>query len=182
MRPRLRPLTFALAASALLAAGCTPSLISGSAVPAAPTSTSSGTVQAASGTVQAASDAPAPPTQKDRLLYMLNAERGRRGLAPLALRSGVADVAREWAAELARSGSLRHRPDLPGALRARGVDGFRSTGETVGYGGSVDQVLQSFMASPAHRALLLGTSFDEVGIGVTAAGGVMWVTIDLVGY
>ena len=158
-----------MSASVLLAGAATPLLAS--AAPAATLTTSSSTTVAATST---------QPSQKDQLLYMINAERSRAGRAPLALRTGVAEVAREWAATMARDRDLRHRPDLGAALNRRGVS-YRTAGEVVGYGGHVSDVHRGFMSSTSHRSILLSPDYSEVGIGVTASGGVVWVTVDFVG-
>ena len=169
MRPRHLPLACAMSASALLAGVATPLAVS--AAPAATPTTSSSTTVAAAST---------RPSQKDQLLYMINGERARAGVAPLSLRTGVADVAREWAATMAGDRVLRHRPDLGAALNRRGVS-YRTAGEVVGSGGHVSDVHRGFMGSPSHRAILLSPSYSEVGVGVTASGGVVWVTVDFVG-
>ena len=126
--------------------------------------------------------APAAPTQKAQLLELVNAERRQAGLAPLALHDGVADVARSWAAQLAREGALRHRPDLTDALGRAGVTDWSTAGENVGYGPDVREVHGRFMGSASHRRNVLDARFTHVGIGVTAADGRVWVTVDLVGY
>ena len=122
------------------------------------------------------------PTQRERLLYITNAERARHGLPPLALREGVELVAREWSATMARDQRLRHRPDLATRLAERGVTGWRAVGENVGRAQSVDRVHELFMQSSAHRANLLSTQYSEIGIGVTERDGTMWVAVDFVGY
>lgn len=170
---RLRPL--ALTCAVLVAvpvAGCDPR--TATTPLARPTST--GAVSAA------ASPTAVAPTQKEQLLEHINADRRRAGVAPLALHDGVANVARRWAADLARQGQLRHHPDLASALVAEGVTGWKIAGENVGYGGHVNSVHEGFMSSPSHRSNVLSSAFTHVGIGVTASGGRVWVTVDFVGY
>ncbi len=77
---------------------------------------------------------------------------------------------------------MAHNPDLAGDMERAGVVGWRSIGENVGYGGSVDQVHSMFMASGTHRATILSGSYSEVGIGVVVSGGVVWITMDFVGW
>lgn len=168
MRPRHLFPSLALAVSALLSSIA-------STASAAPTVLATGAASSAS-VVAATSQ----PSQKDQLLYMLNAERARAGRAPLALRDGIANVAREWAAGMARDWSLRHRPNLGDGLRAQGVT-WRRIGENVGYGSHVSDVQRRFMGSASHRDTLLNSAFSQVGIGVTARDGRVWVTVDFVG-
>ena len=42
--------------------------------------------------------------------------------------------------------------------------------ENVGYGPSIAAVEDQFMASSGHRANLLGTSWDAVGVGYARSG------------
>lgn len=187
VRPRHLPLACAIAASAVLptfgspaAASPKPAVAPSRYVSVA--SPSAAAAPARSVALAASTADGSEPTQKEQLLYITNAERARAGLAPLTLRTGVADVARQWAANLARDGRLGHRPDLGPALAREGVTGWRTTGENVGYGPHVSDVHRSFMASPSHRAILMSPDFTEIGIGVTASGGRVWVTVDFVGY
>ena len=166
MRPRQLFPVLVLAASVLLPTAGAPA-----ASAAAPVAASSTAVVATT----------SQPSQKDQLLYILNAERARAGRAPLALREGVADVAREWAARMASEWTLRHRPDLGAALDRVGVS-WRTTGENVGYGPHVSDVHDKFMGSTSHRAIILSSAYSEVGIGVTARDGRVWVTVDFVGH
>ena len=44
-------------------------------------------------------------------------------------------------------------------------------------GYSAEQIHAAFMASPAHRALILSPSYHWVGVGIVyGAGGTIWVT------
>jgi len=129
--------------------------------------------------------APAPPpassASEGRALQLINGERASAGLAPLRMSGGATSVGRAWSAQMAQSG-LAHNPDLSGDLARAGITGWRTMGENVGYGGSVDQVHGMFMGSSGHRANILKAAYSEVGIGVVQSGGQVWVTLDFVGY
>lgn len=170
VRPRQLFPVLVLAASVLLPSAAT----------LATAGASTGAAQIAASSTRASASI-SQPLQKDQLLYILNAERARAGRAPLALREGIADVAREWAARMASEWALRHRPDLGPALDRAGVS-WRTAGENVGYGPHVSDVHAKFMRSTSHRAILLSGDFSEVGIGVTARDGRVWVTVDFVGH
>jgi uncharacterized protein YkwD len=77
---------------------------------------------------------------------------------------------------------LGHNPDLGGDLERAGIGGWRTCGENVGYGSSVDQIHTLFMGSEGHRANILNPAYGQVGIGVVRSGGTVWVTIDFVGF
>ena len=70
---------------------------------------------------------------------------------------------------------------LAGSLAAHGVNDWSTAGENVGYGSSVEEVHQRFMASSAHRANILNPSFRQAGVGVVAVNGTTWVTIVFLG-
>jgi len=120
---------------------------------------------------------------ESQALYLLNAERARAGAPPLRLSAGASNVAEGWAATMARDNRLAHNPDLRGALAANGVTGWRIAGENVGYSSAgVEDVHNRFMTSPSHRANILSSGFQEVGVGVVESGGRTWVSLVFVGW
>lgn len=120
-------------------------------------------------------------SSEDSLLSLINNERARAGVGALALSPGAAAGAEEWSAHMAGSNRLAHNPDLAGSLAAHGIDGWSTAGENVGYGSSIEEVHQRFMASPAHRANILNRSFSQAGVGVVEVGGTTWITIVFIG-
>lgn len=120
-------------------------------------------------------------SSEDTVLSMLNTERARAGIPALTASSGAAVAAEEWSAQMASTNQLAHNPDLAGSLAAHGVNDWSTAGENVGYGSSVEEVHQRFMASSAHRANILNPSFRQAGVGVVAVNGTTWVTIVFLG-
>lgn len=116
-----------------------------------------------------------------QVLALVNAERAGAGLAPLRLNSSPMAVARGWSSSMAAH-TLDHNPNLVGDLAQAGTGDWRSAAENVGQGQSVDQVHGMFMASPVHRANILGVSFSQVGIGVATTGDQVFVTLDFLGW
>lgn len=112
-----------------------------------------------------------------RLYELTNQSRAQNGLAPLAYDSAASGVARGWAQELARSGQLRHNPDLVAQVDAYVTRDWTRLGENVGYSGTVDQVQTAYMNSTGHRANILG-AYNRVGIGASRdATGRLWTTV-----
>lgn len=134
------------------------------------------TIPASSATI--AARRPAPSANAEALLALINDERAAAGLDALATDRGLTDLAVTWSKKMARSNQLSHNPALRDQVEAA-VPGWRRLGENVGVGGDIDSLHQAFMASPGHRANVLG-DFDRVGIGVKAAQGRLWVTVDFV--
>jgi uncharacterized protein YkwD len=112
-----------------------------------------------------------------RLFELTNQARGQNGLGALAYDPAAVSVARSWAAELARSGQLRHNPNLVANVNAFVTTEWTRVGENVGYAGSADQVQTAYMNSPGHRANILG-DYNRVGIGAVRDGsGRLWTTV-----
>ena len=116
--------------------------------------------------------APVPlavPSFSDRVLALTNRERTSRGLRRLALSACADGYADSWAVSLSRAGALSHQPLRPIMTACRA----RSAGENVAFGTvTPEQLVAMWMASPGHRANLLGPGFTHLGVGsVTAAGG-----------
>ncbi|MDQ3422805.1 MAG: CAP domain-containing protein, partial [Actinomycetota bacterium] len=102
----------------------------------------------------------------------LNALRTSRGLAPLAVYGDLTSIARAHSQRMGEQNSLYHNPNL-----TTEVTNWQSVGENVGYGGSVVDIQNAFVASPPHLANQVNTTYTQVGIGTwVAPTGRIWVT------
>lgn len=111
-----------------------------------------------------------------RLLELANRDRAQAGLAPLAARGDVIDVAAGWSASMADTQVLAHNDAYFSAESKRRL-GAKSLGENVARNGSVDDAHARLMASPGHRANLMSSTFTVVGMAVYRDGaGTYWVT------
>lgn len=115
---------------------------------------------------QAASDSGA----EQHLTELVGRERANAGLHGLAVSGDLVDVARRHAAHMAADGRLFHNPNL-----GREVSGWEVVGENVGRGSDVDSIHAALMGSPSHRHNILDARFTQIGVGVEAAGGELWV-------
>ncbi|MDR1464943.1 MAG: CAP domain-containing protein [Oscillospiraceae bacterium] len=109
---------------------------------------------------------------------LVNAERAKQGLPPLAYaRDSLTAAAQVRAEELPRSFS-HTRPNGSSCfsvLDAYGID-YQGVGENIAYGQiNPAEVMDSWMHSTGHRENILG-SFDRIGIGVArdADGRLYW--------
>jgi uncharacterized protein YkwD len=98
-----------------------------------------------------------------RLVELANRDRAGAGLAPLAVRGDVEEVARAHSADMAAAGSIWHN-DAYFSTANRERLGAAGLGENVARNGSVDDAHRRLMASPAHRANLLDARFTVVGM------------------
>jgi uncharacterized protein YkwD len=113
--------------------------------------------------------ASAATTLERGLVTKINASRAVYGLRALPIRSGLTWRAHDHSLSMARQHRLYHS-DLTR------VCCYRSVGENVGYATTLYRVHRALMNSPAHRANILGTHWDSIGVGVVQSGGYLWVT------
>ena len=115
----------------------------------------------------AAAARPAPDAV--RLANLVNAERARHGLAPLAVLPRLSAVAGAQATRMAS----QHRVTTIANL-GKAVQPASSWAANVVCAASVEQAHQELLRSPARRANLLDRSFNALGVGA-APGGCVWV-------
>ncbi len=110
------------------------------------------------------------------IVDMTNASRGDARLTPLAVRPGLTDVARRWATTMATTPvGLSHNPSLGDQLENNGATGWTVAAENVGTGGSAASVYDAYMKSAPHRANLLRSTVDSIGVGaVRTEDGRVW--------
>lgn len=115
-------------------------------------------------------------TLEGSLLDRINAARRTRGLRILRVSSGLRRAATAQARWLTRSGSFTHA-SADGASSGRRIRRYyrgRLVGETLLWGSpsvGAAQALERWLASPAHRGVLLDRRFREIGVGAVSAQG-----------
>lgn len=113
---------------------------------------------------------------------LLNADRQANGLGALPNFAKADAKAQAWAEHLAATGT-GVPADLSHTYLPDGYDAgsFCLLGENVGMGGSIAAIEPAFMASPGHRAHILG-SFTHVGTGVakSATTGYVYVVQEFI--
>jgi uncharacterized protein YkwD len=106
---------------------------------------------------------------------LLNQQRAQARLAPLTPDRRLARAARRFSQTMVREHFFAHvspaGSTMDQRVRAAGYSG-RTTGETIGWGsGSLAApaaIVQGWMDSPPHRAIIMDGRFREVGLGVAA--------------
>jgi uncharacterized protein YkwD len=102
-----------------------------------------------------------------QILNLVNAERTKAGLTELKLDLNITAAANVRAKEIKQSFS-HTRPNgknFSSALTEQGVS-FRRSGENIAWGQkSPEQVMNGWMNSSGHRANILNSSFENIGIG-----------------
>lgn len=113
-----------------------------------------------------------------RIVELVNEEREKAGLNPVALDEAASQAALVRAREIVSSFS-HTRPDGRScftALTEAGVN-YRLAGENIAWGQRTpEQVMTGWMNSSGHRANILQESFTHIGVGYYQEGGVNYWT------
>lgn len=118
-----------------------------------------------------APSAPAGPLSQSAILAAINSTRAQNGKPPLSYNVKLEAAARSQANLMAQKDTLSH--NLGVTLRQRvttaGYEG--AVGENVAGGQkSLQQAIQGWLDSPAHRNTLLSTRFTEFGLATASVG------------
>jgi uncharacterized protein YkwD len=129
----------------------------------------------ASGAQQKTSDA------ERQLFNAVNQERKGHGLQPLKSDEALTTAARQHAQRMAEQGTISHQllgePNLLSRARAAGAH-FGWLSENVDEGPNPAAIHQSFMKSPQHRANVMDSDMDSVGIGIAERNGQLFAVED----
>ena len=102
------------------------------------------------------------------LLFQVNTVRAAHGLATLRVDPRLVRAARRHTAAIVRSGVFEHGKFWVW-IEHEGVTGGRIA-ETLGWTapteGSERRIVNGWLHSPRHRAILLGRAYRDIGIGV----------------
>jgi uncharacterized protein YkwD len=120
------------------------------------------------------------------LFQTMNAVRTSRGLAPLRVDSRLVRAARGHSAEMMRRQSFAHGSVASRALAAGARGPVFGENLAWGLGITAQWVVNQWLASASHRAVMLRPGFRRVGIGImfgtfAGRGGAAVVTADFAG-
>lgn len=112
------------------------------------------------------------PSMDLEFVILLNAERVAAGLNELIPYEDLVDDAAFHTSEMLARGDIYHSSDL-----TKFTTGWQTIGENVGYGPNINKLHKAFMASPSHRANIMG-DYDRVGIASEIdSNGRIYVTV-----
>jgi cysteine-rich secretory family protein len=111
-------------------------------------------------------------SEESRFTSLTNHERSSRGLRTLRVTSDLVAIARRHSQQMASRGDIYHNDNLENEVGGN----WTELGENVGKGPSVDSIHNAFMDSAPHRANILRSSFNQVGIGTAIKNGYIYVT------
>lgn len=114
--------------------------------------------------------------EEAEMTSQLNAHRVSHSFSSLPTHEGLRLVARRQAQRMIAAGYIYHNPDLAAEAKAALPD-WKSLGENVGVGPSVEIVQEAFLASPGHHRNIDTEAFNLLGLGALATdGGRMFFT------
>jgi uncharacterized protein YkwD len=123
-----------------------------------------------------------PALRAERELFAsVNQARRAEGLAPLRWDESLAAAARRHAEVMAERGSAQHgfegEPSLSARVKQAGAR-FSWLSENVAQGPTPGFIHSQFMKSPPHRANIVDTDMDSIGVGVVEQGGQLFAVED----
>jgi len=107
------------------------------------------------------------------MLKLVNSERKKAGLLPVTADVGLTDVARAHSQDMFARGYFSHyTPDgqSPFDRMDKGDIVYTYAGENLALAPSTDLAMEGLMNSPGHRANILNSHFNKIGIGVIDGG------------
>lgn len=118
---------------------------------------------------------------EERVAQLVNIEREKNGLQPLAFDSSISNVARAKSKDMADNNYFAHQSPTYGSagdmLRNFGIS-WSAWGENIASGQNTpEEVVNAWMNSEGHRANILSPNFGKIGVGyVTSSNGTPYWT------
>jgi len=106
------------------------------------------------------------------MLDLINQERSKAGVGPLKIDSKLQKMAQAKSDEMVAKSYFSHTSQTYGSpfdmMKKFGIS-YTSAGENIAGNSSVDKAHTALMNSPGHKENILKSSFNYIGIGVTAS-------------
>jgi len=110
---------------------------------------------------------------EQQMLDLINAERAKVGLKPLAADPRLTEQARLKSKDMIDKGYFAHQSPTYGSpfdqMAAAGIT-YRTAGENLAGAPSVELAHKNLMLSDGHRRNILNPAFDSIGIGIIEGG------------
>jgi len=125
-------------------------------------------------------------TVEKQVQVMVNNERAKVGLSPLALNWQLSRMARYKSQDMINKGYFSHQSPTYGSpfdmMKSFGFT-YMSAGENIAEGQSTaTEVMTGWMNSPGHKANILSNNYSEIGVGLAKkADGTCYWTQDFIG-
>jgi uncharacterized YkwD family protein/spore coat assembly protein SafA len=111
---------------------------------------------------------------EQQVVQLVNAERTKAGLQPLAYDWELSRVARFKSEDMRDRNYFSHQSPTYGSpfdmMRQFGIS-YRTAGENIAAGQrSPQEVVNAWMNSPGHRANIMNANFTKIGVGLAKGG------------
>ncbi len=107
--------------------------------------------------------------EEARMLELINQERARAGVPPLALHTRLSEVARLKSEDMVKHDYFAHQSPTYGSpfemMRSFGIT-YSLAGENLARVSTVDRAHAALMNSSGHRANILNANYTHIGIGM----------------
>ena len=110
---------------------------------------------------------------EQEMFTLVNTERAKQGLPPLAFDNALRDVARAHSKDMFSRGYFSHNTPEGKSPFDRMDDAhitYQFAGENLALAPSTSLAMQGLMNSPGHRANILNPHYNKIGIGVIDGG------------
>ncbi|MTD14131.1 hypothetical protein GIS00_09255 [Nakamurella sp. YIM 132087] len=132
--------------------------------------------------------APAAPQMVSfdkQMIALINKARTDRGLPALQEARGLTSVSLYWSNQMnagATGYKLAHNPNAWTQVAENGASNRTTWGENVAWSSSTStpaqEIFDAYMASPGHRANILGSAYRYVGMGTVGGSRGLWNTTE----
>lgn len=117
------------------------------------------------------------PSESAGFVAAINQLRAGLGLGPLSVDPELSNIATDWAVKMAQDDGISHRLDLKAGISAL----WRTLGENVGFGPTVSQLMDAFIASSGHYKNLVDPKFTRIGVGTVRVGDMLYTAHEFMG-
>lgn len=107
--------------------------------------------------------------EESKMVNLVNQERTKQGVKPLGVNMVLVGLARKKSQDMVANNYFSHTSPTYGSpfdmMKSVGVT-YRTAGENIAGAATTESAHQNLMNSPGHRANILNSAFNQVGIGI----------------
>ena len=107
--------------------------------------------------------------EESKMVNLVNQERTKQGVKPLGVNMVLVGLARKKSQDMVAKNYFSHTSPTYGSpfdmMKSAGVT-YRTAGENIAGAATTESAHQNLMNSPGHRANILNSAFNQVGIGI----------------
>lgn len=108
-------------------------------------------------------------SEESKMINLVNQERTKQGVKPLGVNMVLVGLARKKSQDMVAKNYFSHTSPTYGSpfdmMKSAGVN-YRTAGENIAGAATTENAHQNLMNSSGHRANILNSAFNQVGIGI----------------